>query len=203
MIGPIRTPAQQLVTVFGGSGFLGRNVVSALAKRGYRVRVAVRRPALANFLQPLGTVGQIQTIQANLRDPQSIAAAVRNADFVINLVGILQEGGRQTFSTLQAEGPGRIAAASAPDAKIIHVSAIGADAQSESLYARSKAEGEKALLTARPDAIIVRPSLMFGPGDSFFNRFGSLARMLPVLPLAGAETKLQPVFVGDVAEAIA
>ncbi|MGO4706502.1 complex I NDUFA9 subunit family protein [Microvirga sp. 2MCAF38] len=203
MIGAIRTPAQQLVTVFGGSGFLGRHVVQALAKRGYRIRVAVRRPDLANFLQPLGTVGQIQAVQANLRDPASVAAAVKNADVVINLVGILQESGRQAFDALQAQGPARIAQAAAPTTRIIHISAIGADAQSESAYARSKAEGEKGLHALRPDAIIVRPSLMFGPGDSFFNRFASLARMLPVLPLAGADTRLQPVYVGDVAEAIA
>ncbi|WP_112662015.1 complex I NDUFA9 subunit family protein [Microvirga flavescens] len=203
MIGAIRTPAQQLVTVFGGSGFLGRHVVQALAKRGYRVRVAVRRPDLANFLQPLGTVGQIQAVQANLRDPASIATAVKNADVVVNLVGILQESGRQGFDILQAQGPARIASAVGRETRIIHISAIGADEKSESAYARSKAEGEKGLLALRPDAVIVRPSLMFGPGDSFFNRFAALARALPVLPLAGADTTLQPVYVGDVAEAIA
>ncbi|MBF9233274.1 complex I NDUFA9 subunit family protein [Microvirga alba] len=203
MIGAIRTPAQQLVTVFGGSGFLGRQVVQALAKRGYRIRVASRRPDLANFLQPLGTVGQIQPIQANLRDPASVAHAVARADHVVNLVGILQETGRQKFDSLQAQGPRLIAQSAPPRANIVHVSAIGADANSESAYARSKAAGEAGLLEARPDAIIVRPSLMFGPGDNFFNRFASLARMLPVLPLAGADTRFQPVYAGDVAELIA
>jgi NADH dehydrogenase len=202
MIGALRTPSQQLVTVFGGSGFLGRYVVSALAKRGYRVLVATRQPNRANSL-PQGMVGQINAIQANLRYPDSIAHAVARADHVINLVGILQEKGRQRFDALQAEGPRLIAEAARPDATIVHVSAIGADPQSESLYARSKAAGETALLRARPDAIIVRPSLMFGPGDSFFNRFASLARMLPALPLAGADTRFQPVFAGDVAAAIA
>lgn len=203
MIAPLRTPAQQLVTVFGGSGFLGRYVVSALAKRGYRIRIATRRPALANFLQPLGSVGQIQAVQANLRDRASVAQAVAKADHVINLVGILQESGRQRFDDLQAKGPGLIAELAAPEATIVHISALGADPKSESAYARSKAAGEAALLQARPDAVIFRPSLMFGPGDSFFNRFASLARMLPVLPLAGAEARMQPVYAADVAEAIA
>lgn len=203
MIGAIRTPSQQTVTVFGGSGFLGRFVVSALAKRGYRVLVATRRPDLANFLQPLGRVGQIHAIQANMRNRDSVAHAVARADHVINLVGILQESGRQRFDALQAEGPRLIAETARPEATIIHISAIGADAQSESAYARSKAAGEAALLAARPDAIIFRPSLMFGPGDSFFNRFATLARMLPVLPLAGADTRFQPVYAGNVAEAIA
>jgi NADH dehydrogenase len=203
MMGAIRTPAQQLVTVFGGSGFLGRYVVGALAKRGYRVLVATRRPDLAGHLQPLGRVGQIHAVQANLRYPESVAQAVARADHVINLVGILQESGRQTFGALQTDGPRLIAEAAARDARIIHVSAIGADANSESLYARSKAEGEARLLGARPDAVVVRPSLLFGPGDSFFNRFASLARMLPILPLAGADTRFQPVYAGDVAEAVA
>jgi uncharacterized protein YbjT (DUF2867 family) len=202
MIGALRTPTQQIVTVFGGSGFLGRYVVSALAKRGYRVLVATRRPDQANFVLPLGTVGQIHPIQANLRYPDSVAHAVSKADHVINLVGILQESGRQSFDALQAQGPRLIAEATRSKANIIHVSAIGADPQSESHYARSKAEGEAALLQARPDAVIVRPSLLFGPGDGFFNRFASLARMLPILPLAGADTRFQPVFAGDVAAAI-
>ncbi|WP_375455068.1 complex I NDUFA9 subunit family protein [uncultured Methylobacterium sp.] len=197
-------PASQLVTIFGGSGFLGRHVVRALAKRGYRIRVAVRRPDLALFLQPLGKVGQIVAVQANLRYPDSVARAVEGADVVINLVGILQETGAQSFSRLQAEGPGEIArAAVKAGAAMIHVSAIGADRASDSRYARTKAEGEAGVLAACPDAVIFRPSLVFGPGDSFFNRFASLARFLPVLPLAGAQSRFQPVFVGDVAEAIA
>jgi uncharacterized protein YbjT (DUF2867 family) len=203
MIGALRTPAQQLVTVFGGSGFLGRFVVRALAKRGYRILVATRRPDLAGHLQPLGVVGQIHAVQANLRYPESIAHAVAKADHVVNLVGILQEGGRQSFGALQAEGPRLIAQAAAPDARVVHVSAIGADATSESLYARSKAQGEAGLLAARSDATIVRPSVLFGPGDGFFTRFAALARLLPVVPLAGADTRFQPVYAGDVAEAIA
>jgi NADH dehydrogenase len=203
MIGALRTPAQQLVTVFGGSGFLGRYVVRALAKRGYRILVATRRPDLAGHLQPLGAVGQIHAIQANLRHPESVAHAVARADHVINLVGILQEGGRQSFDTLQAQGPRVIGEAAARDARVIHVSAIGADANSASLYARSKAEGEAGLLAARPDAVVFRPSVLFGPGDQFFTRFASLARLLPVIPLAGADTRFQPAYAGDVAEAIA
>ncbi|MBE7243671.1 MAG: complex I NDUFA9 subunit family protein [Actinomycetospora chiangmaiensis] len=201
--GPVR-PASQLVTIFGGSGFVGRHVVRALAKRGYRIRVAVRRPDLALFLQPLGKVGQIVAVQANLRYPDSVARAVAGSDVVINLVGILQESGAQSFHRLQAEGPGLIArAAAAEGARMIHVSAIGAEAGADTAYARTKAEGEAAVFRAVPDAVVFRPSLVFGPGDSFFNRFAGLARALPVLPLAGAGSRFQPVFVGDVAEAIA
>lgn len=203
MIGAVRTPAQQLVTVFGGSGFLGRFVVRALVQRGYRIRVAVRRPDLAGHLQPLGVVGQVHAVQANLRHRGSIEHAVSRADAVINLVGILQPAGRQTFGAVHAQGARWIAEAAGMDARLIHVSALGADARSDSLYARSKAEGEAAVLMRRPDAVIMRPSLLFGPGDSFFNRFAALARFLPVLPLAGADTRFQPVFAGDVAEAIA
>ncbi|MGY2050156.1 complex I NDUFA9 subunit family protein [Methylobacterium sp. JK268] len=202
-VGPTQ-PASQLVTVFGGSGFLGRHVVRALAKRGYRIRVAVRRPDLAQFLQPLGRVGQIVAVQANLRDAASITRAVEHADVVVNLVGILQESGNQGFQRLQSEGAGAVArAAAAIGARMVQVSAIGADAGSPSAYARTKAEGEAKVLAARPDAVIVRPSVVFGQGDTFFNRFAELARFLPVLPLAGAETRMQPVFVGDVAEVIA
>jgi uncharacterized protein YbjT (DUF2867 family) len=198
-------PASQLVTVFGGSGFLGRHVVRALARRGYRVRAAVRRPDLAGFLQPLGIVGQITAVQANLRYPDSVAAAVQGADAVINLVGILREKGRQNFSSVQAQGARSVAQACAQfgTGRLIQVSALGADAESKSAYARAKAEGEAAVHALVKQAIVLRPSVMFGPEDTFFNRFASLARMLPVLPLAGAETRFQPVFVGDVAEAIA
>lgn len=197
-------PDSQLVTVFGGSGFVGRHVVRALAKRGYRIRVAVRRPDLALFLQPLGKVGQIVAVQANLRYPDSVARAAEGADAVVNLVGILQESGPQGFQRLQVEGADTIARAAARGgARMIHVSAIGADPASSSLYARSKAEGEARVLSACPDAVVFRPSLVFGPGDSFFNRFATLARALPVLPLAGAQSRFQPAFVGDVAEAVA
>jgi uncharacterized protein YbjT (DUF2867 family) len=194
-----------LITVFGGSGFLGRHLVRALARRHYRIRVAVRRPELAGHLQPLGRVGQIHPVQANVRHPESVAAAVRGADVVINLVGILFERGRQRFDAVQSYGAEQVAlAASAHGARMVHVSAIGADEHSASGYARAKAEGEKAVLAARPDATIVRPSIMFGPEDDFFNKFAALARMLPALPLVGdGATKFQPVFVGDVAEAIA
>ncbi|KFC75616.1 Dehydrogenase [Bosea sp. LC85] len=201
-----QTPSSQLITVFGGSGFIGRHVVRALVKRGYRVRVAVRRPDLAGFLQPLGTVGQIMPVQANLRYPDSLAAAVRGADAVVNLVGILQQGGRQSFSAVQANGARAIAQACAAQGitRLVQVSAIGAARESRSAYGRSKAEGEAAVLSLVPSAIVLRPSIVFGPEDSFFNRFASLARMLPVLPLVGGgETKFQPVFVGDVAEAAA
>ncbi|TDR95896.1 complex I NDUFA9 subunit family protein [Enterovirga rhinocerotis] len=195
--------APKLVTVFGGSGFLGRHVVHALAQGGYRVRVAVRRPDLAYFLQPLGRVGQIQVVQANLRYPRSIEAAAAGADAVVNLVGILAESGRQRFHAVQAEGPNLIAQATPADAMLVHVSALGASLHSASRYAHSKAEGEAAVHTHRPDAIILRPSVMFGKGDTFFNRFAALARALPVLPLAGADTKFQPAFVGDVAQVVA
>ena len=199
-------PANQLITVFGGSGFIGRHVVRALAKRGYRVRVACRRPELAFFLQPLGNVGQIQAVQANLRFPASIAAAVKGADAVVNLVGILTEDGKQRFESVQAEGAAAIANAAKAEGitRFVQMSAIGADAQSESVYAQTKAAGEQAVLAAIPSAVILRPSIVFGPEDSFFNRFASLARFAPALPLVGGgDTQFQPVFVGDVAEAVA
>jgi uncharacterized protein YbjT (DUF2867 family) len=193
----------KLITVFGGSGFLGRHVVRALAKRGYRIRVAVRRPDLAISLYPIGVIGQIQAVQANLRYDESIARAGERADAVVNCVGILAETGRQTFDEVQAEGARAIARAVTPGIPLVHVSALGADADSQSGYARTKAAGEAAMLESHPDAVVLRPSVLFGPGDSFFNRFGALARALPVLPIAGAETRFQPVFVGDVAEVAA
>lgn len=194
-----------LVTVFGGSGFVGRNVVRALAKRDYRIRVAVRRPELAGHLQPLGRVGQIHTVQANLRYPESVAAALRDSHVAINLVGILTESGAQTFEAVQAEGAANVAkAVAAAGARLVHVSAIGADAESTSSYARAKAAGEAAALAAVPEAVIMRPSVVFGPEDQFTNRFAGLARISPFLPLiGGGETKMQPVYVGDVATAVA
>ena len=194
-----------LVTVFGGSGFLGRHVVRALCKRDYRVRVAVRRPELAGYLQPLGRVGQIHAVQANLRYPASVEAAMRDSHVAINLVGILTEGGAQTFEAVQNKGAETVArAASAAGARMVQVSAIGADENSPSGYARAKAAGEKAVLAAVPSATILRPSLIFGPDDQFTNRFASLARMSPFLPLiGGGVTKLQPAYVGDVATAVA
>jgi uncharacterized protein YbjT (DUF2867 family) len=194
-----------LVTVFGGSGFVGRNVVRALCKRDYRIRVAVRRPELAGHLQPLGRVGQIHAVQANLRYPASIEAAMRDSHVAINLVGILAEAGAQTFDAVQAAGAGAVAkVAAAVGARMVHVSAIGADENSPSRYARSKAAGEMAVLAAVPSATILRPSVVFGPEDQFTNRFAALAQVSPALPLiGGATTKLQPVFVGDVATAVA
>ena len=197
--------SETLVTVFGGSGFLGRHVVRALAKRDYRLRIGVRRPDLAGHLQPLGKVGQIHAVQANVRYPASVEAAVRGASIVINLVGILAEGGAQTFDAVQAKGAATVAqAAAAVGARVIHVSALGADADSASRYARAKAAGEAAVREAAPEAIIFRPSVVFGPEDDFTNRFASMARMMPVLPLiGGGTTQMQPVYAGDVATAIA
>ncbi len=201
----LQSRLETLVTVLGGSGFLGRHVVRALANRQYRIRVAVRRPELCGHLRPMGRVGQIHAVQANLRFPQSVAAAVRDADVVVNLVGILFERGRQRFDAVQAEGAEAVAlAAKAAGARLVHVSAIGADDNSPSHYARSKAEGERRVLAAQPAATIFRPSIVFGPEDDFFNRFAALARISPALPLVGGGlTRFQPVFAGDVAEAIA
>lgn len=194
-----------LVTVFGGSGFIGRHTIRALAKRDFRIRVAVRRPDLAGHLQPLGRVGQIMPVQSNLRYPDSVAAAARDAQVVVNLVGILAESGAQTFNAVQAEGAVAVAkAAAAEGARLVHMSAIGANENSESGYARTKAAGEQAVFAAVPSATVFRPSVVFGPEDQFTNRFAALARALPLLPLiGGGETKLQPVFVGDVATALA
>jgi NADH dehydrogenase len=200
-----RSNADTLITVYGGSGFLGRHVVRALAKRHYRIRVAVRRPELANFLQPLGRVGQIHAVQANLRNAASVDAAARDAHVVVNLVGILAEGGKQRFDSVHTYGAEQVAlAANAHGARLVHVSALGADENSPAHYARSKAAAERLALAAQPQAVIVRPSILFGPEDDFFNRFATLARISPVLPLiGGGETKFQTVFVGDVAAAIA
>lgn len=194
-----------LVTVFGGSGFVGRHVVRALCKRDYRIRVAVRRPELSGHLQPLGKVGQIHAVQANVRYPASVQAAMRDSQVAINLVGILASSGAQTFDAVQAKGAETIAnAAAAVGASMVHVSAIGADENSPSHYARAKAAGEKAVLAAVPSATIMRPSVVFGPEDEFTNRFAALARLSPALPLiGGGNTRMQPVYVGDVATAIA
>ncbi len=199
-----QSDVDKLVTVFGGSGFLGRHVVRALCKRGYRVRVAVRRPDLAGHLQPLGRVGQIHAVAANLRYPDSVEAAARDADIVLNLVGILFEGGRQRFDSVHAFGAETVAlAAAAFGARLIHISAIGADPDAPSRYARSKAMGERLVLSAMPSATILRPSILFGPEDDFFNKFAALARIAPALPLiGGGHTRFQPVFAGDVASAV-
>jgi uncharacterized protein YbjT (DUF2867 family) len=195
-----------LVTVFGGSGFVGRHAVRALAADGWRVRAAVRRPDLAGHLQPMGAVGQIHAVQANVRFPDSVRRAVEGADAVVNLVGILAKSGQQTFRAVHADGARAIAeAARAAGAKtLVHVSAIGADKRSRANYARTKAAGEAAVLERFPDAVILRPSLVFGPEDQLFNRFAALAGFSPFLPLiGGGRTRLQPVYAGDVAEAIA
>eukprot|EP01136_Pigoraptor_vietnamica_P033413 Opistho-1_new@96247 len=198
--------AQSLVTVFGGSGFVGRHLVSRLAQQGWQVRVAVRRPDEALFLKTAGVVGQVTPVAANVRDQNSVDRAVAGADAVVNLVAILQEGGRQRFKAIQAEGASRIAAAAARAGarKFVQVSAIGADAGSKSAYARTKAEGEQGVLRAFPHATILRPSIIIGPEDGFFNRFAQMAMLSPALPLiGGGRTKFQPVYVGDIAAAIA
>jgi uncharacterized protein YbjT (DUF2867 family) len=194
-----------LVTVFGGSGFVGRHVVRALAKRGYSIRVAVRRPDLAGFLQPLGNLGQISIVQGNVRYRNSIDRAVDGAQHVVNCVGILAESGRNTFDAVQDFGARAIAeAARSAGATLTHVSAIGANVHSDSAYARTKGKAEAAIHSVRPDAVILRPSIIFGPEDGFFNKFAEMASLFPVLPLVGGgNTKFQPVYVEDVAEAVA
>jgi uncharacterized protein YbjT (DUF2867 family) len=193
----------ELVTIFGGSGFVGRYIVQRMARAGWRVRVAVRRPERAGFVRTYGFVGQVEPVAANIRDDASVARALERADAAVNCVGILAESGRQRFAALQAEGAGRIAraAAEARAARMVHISAIGADPRSASGYARSKAEGEALVRAAFPGAVILRPSIVFGPEDEFFNRFAAMARLSPAIPLFGAETKFQPVWVEDVAAA--
>ncbi len=193
-----------LVTVFGGSGFVGRHVVRVLAKRGYRIRVAVRRPDLAGFLLTAGNVGQISAVQANLRYRDSVDRAVEGAQFVVNCVGILSESGRNTFDAVQEFGGRAIAEATrAVGAKLTHISAIGANGGSASSYGRTKGKAEAAVLSIVPDSIILRPSIVFGPEDGFFNKFADMSRLAPALPLiGGGKTKFQPVYVEDVAEAV-
>jgi len=201
-----KTNLPKVVTVFGGSGFVGRHVVRALAQRGYRVRVAVRRPDLAFHLQPLGDIGQITAIQANLRHRWSIERAVEGADAVINLVGLLFESGRQSFAAVHEFGSRAVAETCAnAGVPLVHMSAIGADPKSSAEYARTKARAEAAVLDTLGDkAVILRPSIVFGPEDGFFNKFADMARYSPALPLIGGGTmKFQPVYVGDVAEAFA
>jgi NADH dehydrogenase len=196
----------KLATVFGGSGFIGRQIVWCLARRGYRVRAAVRRPDLAGYLQPMGVVGQIHAVQANLRFADSVVRAVEGADVVINAVGILAPDGAQTFEAVHAQGARRVAKAARDTGarRLVHISAIGANRKSNSSYAATKAEGEAAVHAEFPSGIILRPSIVFGPEDDFFNRFAALARVSPVLPLiGGGRTKFQPVFVGDVGQATA
>jgi uncharacterized protein YbjT (DUF2867 family) len=195
----------QLVTIFGGSGFVGRYVAQRLAQAGWRVRVATRRPHQAQFVRTYGTVGQVEPVLCNIRDEASVAALVQGADAVINCVGILNETGKNRFDAVQAEGAGRVArlAMAAGVARLVQVSAIGADAASDSAYARTKAAGEAAVLDAFPGAVILRPSVIFGPEDQFFNRFAAMSGLSPLLPIAGAQTRFQPVYVDDVAQVAA
>ncbi|GIX15777.1 MAG: 3-beta-hydroxy-Delta(5)-steroid dehydrogenase [Paracoccaceae bacterium] len=197
------TSTAPLVTIFGGSGFVGRYVARRMARQGWRVRVAVRRPNDALFVRTYGAVGQVEPVQANIRDEASCARVIAGADAVVNCVGILIEQGPQRFHAVQAEGAGRVArlAAGAGVQRLVHLSAIGADPDSPARYARSKAEGEALVRAAFPAATILRPSIIFGPEDQFFNRFAAMARVLPVLPIVGADTRFQPVYVDDVAAA--
>ena len=198
----IRSPR---ITVFGGSGFVGRHVVAALAARGFMIRNACRNPNLAVHLQQLGVLGQIQSVAANVRVPWSVERALVDADVAVNLVGILAEGGKQTFEAVQAGGAETIARLCADrDIPVVHVSAIGADERSPSVYARTKAKAEDAVLDHVPGAVIMRPSIVFGPEDDFFNRFAAMSRIAPALPLiGGGRTRFQPVYVRDVGEAVA
>jgi NADH dehydrogenase len=193
----------KLVTIYGGSGFIGRYIARRMAKEGWRVRVAVRRPNEAIFVRPYGVVGQVEPVFCNIRDDASVRAVMQGADAVVNCVGVLNEVGRNGFDAVQAEGAGRIAriAAELGVGQLVQLSAIGADAQSASAYARSKAAGEAAVRAAFPAAVILRPSVVFGSEDQFFNRFAAMARFGPILPVVGAETKFQPVYVDDVAQA--
>lgn len=194
----------QLVTIFGGSGFIGRYIARRMALQGWRVRVAVRDTNAAVFVRPYGVVGQVEPVFCNIRDDASVRAVTQGADVVVNCVGTFDKGGKNNFQAVQAEAPGRIARVAAEEgvARMVQISAIGADANSPSLYAQTKAAGEAAVLEHMPDAMIVRPSVVFGPEDEFFNRFAGMARMSPVIPLVGAATQFQPVYVDDVAAAV-
>jgi NADH dehydrogenase len=193
----------KLVTIYGGSGFVGRYIARRLAKEGWRVRVAVRRPNEANFVRPYGVVGQVEPVFCNIRDDDSVRAVMRGADAVVNCVGTFDKGGRNSFEAVQNEGAARIARIAAEEGveRMVHVSAIGADAEGGSLYARSKAAGEAGVLRHMPDAVILRPSVIFGAEDQFFNRFAAMTRFGPVLPVIGGGTRFQPVYVDDVARA--
>ncbi|SEO59846.1 NADH dehydrogenase [Salinihabitans flavidus] len=193
----------KLVTIYGGSGFLGRYIARRLAKRGWRVRVAVRHPNEAVFVRTYGVVGQVVPVFCNIRNDESVRSVMQEADAVVNCVGVLNETGRNTFDAVQQGGAERIARIAAEQgvAHMVHVSAIGADADSDSAYSRTKALGETSVLEHMPNAMILRPSVMFGHEDQFFNRFAAMARLGPVLPIAGANTRFQPVYVDDVAQA--
>jgi uncharacterized protein YbjT (DUF2867 family) len=193
-----------LVTIIGGSGFIGRYIARRMAKAGWRVRVAVRRPNEALFVKPYGAVGQVEPVQCNIRDDDSVRAVLQGADAVVNCVGILAEGGKNTFENVQKRGAARVAgiAAELGLSRMVQMSAIGADPRSPSAYAATKGKGEVAVQEAFPGAVILRPSIVFGPEDQFFNRFAGMARLGPVLPVVGAATRFQPVYVDDVAQAV-
>jgi len=194
----------QLVTIFGGSGFVGRYVARRMAQQGWRVRVATRDPNTAMFVRPYGAVGQVEPVACNIRDEASVAAVLRGADAVVNCVGTFDAGGRNNFDAVQAEGATRIArlAAAAGVARMVQISAIGADPGAASAYARTKAQGEAGVLAQMPGAVILRPSVIFGAEDQFFNRFAGMTRFGPILPVVGAETRFQPVWVDDVAATV-
>lgn len=193
----------KLVTIYGGSGFVGRYIARRMAQAGWRVRVAVRRPNEAIHVKPYGVVGQVEPVFCNIRDDASVRAVMQGADAVVNCVGTFDRKGKNSFDAIQAEGATRVArmAAEVGVAHLVHVSAIGADAESDSAYARSKAAGEAGILKYFPGAVILRPSVIFGPEDQFFNRFAKMTRFGPVLPVVGATTRFQPVYVDDVARA--
>jgi len=193
----------KLVTIHGGSGFVGRYITRRMAAEGWRVRVAVRRPNEALHVKPYGTPGQVEPVFCNIRDDASVRAVTRGADAVINCVGTFDRGGRNNYHAVQDEGATRVARIAAEQgvARFVHLSAIGADADSPSGYARTKAAGEAGILAHMPEAVILRPSIVFGREDQFFNRFARMARFSPVLPVVGAETRFQPVFVDDLAKA--
>jgi len=193
----------KLVTIYGGSGFVGRYIARRMAKAGWRVRVAVRRPNEAHFVRPYGAVGQVEPVLCNIRDEASVRSVMQGADAVVNCVGILNEVGKNSFEAVQSDGAARIARIAAEQGitRMVQISAIGADAASDSAYARTKAAGEAAVLSHMPDAMILRPSIIFGPEDQFFNRFAGMTKMSPFLPVVGADTRFQPVYVDDVAQA--
>lgn len=194
----------KLVTIYGGSGFVGRYIAQRMARQGWRVRVAVRRPNEAMFVKTYGVVGQVEPVLCNIRDDNSVRASARGADAVVNCVGTFDARGKNNFDAVQHEGAGRIARIAAEEGvdQMVHISAIGADPEGPSRYAQTKGLGEVAILAAMPNAAILRPSVIFGPEDQFFNRFAAMTRLSPVVPLFGAETKFQPVYVDDVAEAV-
>ncbi|HEY4201406.1 MAG TPA: complex I NDUFA9 subunit family protein [Devosiaceae bacterium] len=196
---------QPLVTIFGASGFVGTQIVQLLARKGYRIRAAERRPNLAGHLRPLGAVGQVVPIQANVRDAASVLRAVRGADVVINLVGIGYQRGKQRFSAINVEGARTVAQAARANGvtTLVHMSGLGFTPDSASGFARSKLDGEAAVLEAFPQALIMRPSIIFGQDDAFFSLIGTLASLSPILPLIGGKSRFQPVYVGDVADAFA